>query len=145
MSNNQITFEELFQPEKSTSSKKPAGSKKTTRAKKTVKSKNEGKSKIENKTRRVSFTQDELDKLCEVYDWYMSVKDRAPLKQVNRIGKTNIKIEEDIIKEPKRVSVTIDKDVWDNFSTLASNISQKKGNLLTEIVKEYLNQHKDLY
>ncbi|MBF1059070.1 MAG: hypothetical protein HXL24_05965 [Peptostreptococcus sp.] len=98
-----------------------------------------------NKTSRVSFTQDELDKLCEVYDWYMAIKDLDPLKQVKHIENTNIKIQEDIIKQAKKVSITIDQDVWENFSTLATNISQKKGPLLTEILKEYLLKHRDLY
>lgn len=103
------------------------------------------KTTSKNKTSRVSFTQDELDKLCEVYDWYMAIKDLDPLKQVKRIENTNIKIEEDIIKQAKKVSITIDQDVWENFSTLATNISQKKGPLLTEILKEYLLKHRDLY
>ncbi len=103
------------------------------------------KTTSKNKTSRVSFTQDELDKLCEVYDWYMAIKDLDPLKQVKHIENTNIKIEEDIIKQAKKVSITIDQDVWENFSTLATNISQKKGLLLTEILKEYLLKHRDLY
>ena len=103
------------------------------------------KTTSKNKTSRVSFTQDELDKLCEVYDWYMAIKDLDPLKQVKHIENTNIKIEEDIIKQAKKVSITIDRDVWENFSTLATNISQKKGPLLTEILKEYLLKHRDLY
>lgn len=103
------------------------------------------KTTSKNKTSRVSFTQDELDKLCEVYDWYMAIKDLDPLKQVKHIENTNIKIEEDIIKQAKKVSITIDQDVWENFSTLATNISQKKGPLLTEILKEYLLRHRDLY
>ncbi len=86
-----------------------------------------------------------MDKLCEVYDWYMAIKDLDPLKQVKHIENTNIKIEEDIIKQAKKVSITIDQDVWENFSTLATNISQKKGPLLTEILKEYLLKHRDLY
>lgn len=103
------------------------------------------KTTSKNKTSRVSFTQDELDKLCEVYDWYMAIKDLDPLKQVKHIENTNIKIEEDIIKQAKKVSITIDRDVWENFTTLATNISQKKGPLLTEILKEYLLKHRDLY
>lgn len=103
------------------------------------------KTTSKNKTSRVSFTQDELDKLCEVYDWYMAIKDLDPLKQVKHIENTNIKIEEDIIKQAKKVSITIDQDVWENFTTLATNISQKKGPLLTEILKEYLLKHRDLY
>lgn len=103
------------------------------------------KTTSKNKISRVSFTQDELDKLCEVYDWYMVIKDLDPLKQVKHIENTNIKIEEDIIKQAKKVSITIDQDVWENFSTLATNISQKKGPLLTEILKEYLLKHRDLY
>ncbi len=103
------------------------------------------KTTSKNKTSRVSFTQDELDKLCEVYDWYMVIKDLDPLKQVKQIENTNIKIEEDIIKQAKKVSITIDQDVWENFTTLATNISQKKGPLLTEILKEYLLKHRDLY
>ncbi len=58
---------------------------------------------------------------------------------------SEFKIEEDIIKQAKKVSITIDQDVWENFSTLATNISQKKGPLLTEILKEYLLKHRDLY
>ena len=103
------------------------------------------KTTSKNKTSRVSFTQDELDKLCEVYDWYMAIKDLDPLRKVKHIEYTNIKIEEDIIKQAKKVSITIDQDVWENFSTLATNISQKKGPLLTEILKEYLLKHRDLY
>jgi len=88
----------------------------------------------------MNFTNAEVNK-----EFLNSPEPMAERYNQKEIENTNIKIEEDIIKQAKKVSITIDQDVWENFSTLATNISQKKGPLLTEILKEYLLKHRDLY
>lgn len=95
--------------------------------------------------KRVSLSQDDMDKLCEIYDWYLLVKDLAPLKKIKLSDKsTKIDLENDIVKESKRVSINIDKEIWEDFDALCSNIGQKKNEVLTQVIKDFINDHKDL-
>src|SRR3712207_9589824 len=85
----------------------------------TSKKKTSNRSGISKK--KITFSQEDMDKLCEIYDWYMLVKDLDVLKEVKlKDTTTSISIEKDILKTSKRVSVNIDKDVWDDFSALCS-------------------------
>lgn len=95
--------------------------------------------------KRVSLSQDDMDKLCEIYDWYLLVKDLAPLKKIKLSDKsTKINLENDIVKESKRISINIDKEIWEDFDALCSNIGQKKNEVLTQVIKDFINDHKDL-
>lgn len=126
---------------KKTSNKKAAASKKNTTspAKKTS-----PKKTVKGKNSKVSVSQEDMDKLCEVYDWYMQVKDLDIIKEKTKIKKTSIKIEDDIIKNKKRISAVIDSDVWAAFDRLCNNTEEKKGEMLTFALKNFLLKHKDL-
>ncbi|MEG0249808.1 MAG: DNA-binding protein [Peptostreptococcus sp.] len=127
--------------EKSLNKKTTSLSKKNTKAspKKSV-----SKRTVKGKNSKVSVSQEDMDKLCEVYDWYMQVKDLEILKEKTKIKKTSIKIENDIIKEKKRISAVVDNEVWSAFDRLCNNTEEKKGEMLTFAIKDFLLKHKDL-
>lgn len=171
MSNKQMSFNEIFEPKKSVNNKKSRKksidkeakgyvqkykkndlvSSKPNNVQKTRKTLSktaiikESKTKRKPKTNKVTFTQDELDKLCEIYDWYIRVKDLDNLRDDLSHNSSKVLVEKQIIKNPKKISITVDKEIWDNFSALATNIGEKKGNLLSDVLKTYLINHKDLY
>ena len=62
------------------------------------------KMKSVRKDRKINITQEDLDKLCEVYDWYMEVKDLKSMKSKPKTNKKDIKVvyytdKEEYIKE----------------------------------------------
>ena len=140
-SNKNTTSATEKKDSKKTSNKKAAASKKNTTspAKKTS-----PKRTVKGKNSKVSVSQEDMDKLCEVYDWYMQVKDLDIIKEKTKIKKTSIKIEDDIIKNKKRISAVIDSDVWAAFDRLCNNTEEKKGEMLTFVLKNFLLKHKDL-
>lgn len=140
-SNKNTTSATEKKDSKKTSNKKAAASKKNTTspAKKTS-----PKRTVKGKNSKVSVSQEDMDKLCEVYDWYMQVKDLDIIKEKTKIKKTSIKIEDDIIKNKKRISAVIDSDVWAAFDRLCNNTEEKKGEMLTFALKNFLLKHKDL-
>lgn len=140
-SNKNTTSATEKKDSKKTSNKKATASKKNTTspAKKTS-----PKRTVKGKNSKVSVSQEDMDKLCEVYDWYMQVKDLDIIKEKTKIKKTSIKIEDDIIKNKKRISAVIDSDVWAAFDRLCNNTEEKKGEMLTFALKNFLLKHKDL-
>lgn len=140
-SNKNTTSATEKKDSKKTSNKKAAASKKNTTspAKKTS-----PKRTVKGKNSKVSVSQEDMDKLCEVYDWYMQVKDLDIIKEKTKIKKTSIKIEDDIIKTKKRISAVVDNDVWAAFDRLCNNTEEKKGEMLTFAIKDFLLKHKDL-
>lgn len=106
------------------------------------------KSKVKNtknsktkKDRKINLTQEDLDKLCEVYDWYLEVKDCKSLKP----KKTKKEIVVDFEKtEDKTVSMKVDKGVWEDFLRLCSNTSHDRKTLVTQALSDFMKVHKDL-
>ena len=90
--------------ENKTTSKKEKDITKTGKTKESNLKKNiKVENKVENKTtkrqipkkdRKINITQEDLDKLCEVYDWYMEVKDLKSMKTNSSKNKKDIKIED---------------------------------------------------
>lgn len=119
---------------KKTAAKPAAKTKKTASSKRTVKGKNA----------KVNVTQEDMDKLCEVYDWYLQVKDIDIVEVDKEFKKSSINIDDDIIKEKKRISSVVDEEIWDDFGRLCDNTGLKKGDVLTLAMKEFLLKHKDL-
>lgn len=117
-------------------SKAKANSKtvKTATRKKTVRGRNS----------KVNITQEDMDKLCEVYDWYLRVRDLNIVDQKSSAIKSSVILDEDIIKSKKRISSIVDEEIWDDFSRLCENTGLKKGDVLTFAIKEFLIKHKDL-
>ncbi|MFR9210365.1 MAG: DNA-binding protein [Intestinibacter bartlettii] len=93
------------------------------------------------KDKKINLTQEDLDKLCEVYDWYLEIKDCKYLKP----KKTKKEIVVDFEKtEDKTVSMKVDKGVWEDFLRLCSNTSHDRKTLLTQALSDFMKVHKDL-
>ena len=105
-----------------------------------VKVKNTKTSKTK-KDKKINSTQEDLDKLCEVYDWYLEIKDCKSLKP----KKTKKEIVVDFEKtEDKTVSMKVDKGVWEDFLRLCSNTSHDRKTLVTQALSDFMKVHKDL-
>lgn len=105
-----------------------------------VKVKNTKTSKTK-KDKKINLTQEDLDKLCEVYDWYLEIKDCKSLKP----KKTKKEIVVDFEKtEDKTVSMKVDKGVWEDFLRLCSNTSHDRKTLVTQALSDFKKVHKDL-
>ena len=105
-----------------------------------VKVKNTKTSKTK-KDKKINLTQEDLDKLCEVYDWYLEIKDCKSLKP----KKTKKEIFVDFEKtEDKTVSMKVDKGVWEDFLRLCSNTSHDGKTLVTQALSDFMKVHKDL-
>ena len=105
-----------------------------------VKVKNTKTSKTK-KDKKINLTQEDLDKLCEVYDWYLEIKDCKYLKP----KKTKKEIVVDFEKtEDKTVSMKVDKGVWEDFLRLCSNTFHDRKTLLTQALSDFMKVHKDL-
>ena len=132
---------------KKTSSKKDkdndSSKKKSTSPKKKTSSK-KNNATISKKS-KVNFTNEDMDKLCEMYDWYLMVKDKINDPQNDIRDLTSINVDENIVKNKKRVSVIVDESIWNDFDIICSNSSAKKGDVLTKIIKDFIKKHNDLY
>ena len=105
-----------------------------------VKLKNTKTSKTK-KDKKINLTQEDLDKLCEVYDWYLEIKDCKSLKP----KKTKKEIVVDFEKtEDKTVSMKVDTGVWEDFLRLCSNTSHDRKTLVTQALSDFMKVHKDL-
>ena len=105
-----------------------------------VKVKNTKTSKTK-KDKKINLTHEDLDKLCEVYDWYLEIKDCKSLKP----KKTKKEIVVDFEKtEDKTVSMKVDKGVWEDFLRLCSNTSHDRKTLVTQALSDFMKVHKDL-
>ncbi|GAA0238670.1 hypothetical protein GCM10008921_23710 [Metaclostridioides mangenotii] len=95
--------------------------------------------------RKINVTQEDLDKLCEVYDWYLQVKDYA--NDINKIKKSDEKdifVEDEKIVEFKSTSIRVDINTWNEFDRLCSNSKYSKSVILTQALKDFMKKNKDL-
>ena len=115
---------------------KKSTNKTTTRANKVYKS----------KPARVNVSAEDLDKLCEVYDWYLSVKDIKSLqpKAKKDITKKDITIDKCDMSELKATRVQVEKSTWEEFERLCSNSEHSKQEIITQAIKDFLKQYKNL-
>ena len=137
----QVSFvdNELNQKAKKTTPKKTKVAEQNNKNEK-VKVKNTKTSKTK-KDKKINLTQEDLDKLCEVYDWYLEIKDCKSLKP----KKTKKEIVVDFEKtEDKTVSMKVDKGVWEDFLRLCSNTSHDRKTLVTQALSDFMKVHKDL-
>ena len=93
------------------------------------------------KDKKINITQEDLDKLCEVYDWYLSVKDCKSLKR--KKSKKDIVIDFEPT-EDKNVSLKVDKSVWEDFLRLCSNSSYDRKTIVTQALSDFMKVYKDL-
>lgn len=163
---NQITFEDINKNTKSNNSKEKEKSKDTIKkksnskksqkdnkkeviSKKTTNNKkqevNEKHRKITpKKDRKINITQEDLDKICEVYDWYIQVRDMKALNPKKLSNKKDINIEDNNIENVKSVNIRVDKDTWEDFERLCSNSSYNKKEIITQAIKDFMKTYKNL-
>lgn len=102
------------------------------------------KIKTPKKDRKINITQEDLDKLCEVYDWYMEVKDLKSMKSKPKTNKKDIKIENTNLTELKSTSIKVDKKTWEDFERLCSNSEFSKQEIITQALKDFMKEYKNL-
>lgn len=136
----QVSFASLAEIEETA----PKEEKKTTRKKSTTTTK---KKTVPKKDRKINITQEDMDKLCEVYDWYLSVKDTISYNAATEEDTKNkdVVIEETDFKDTKKAYLNIDRQTWEDFDVLCSNCGFKKNEVLTQIIKDFLREHRNLF
>lgn len=96
------------------------------------------------KSTKVNMTVEDMDKLCEVYDWYLSIKDLKTLQSKKRKATKDLIIEECDMSNLKSVSIKVEKSTWEEFERLCSNSEYKKQEILTQALKNFLKENKNL-
>nr|WP_317331694.1 DNA-binding protein [uncultured Romboutsia sp.] len=96
------------------------------------------------KDRKINITQNDLDKLCEVYDWYMEVKDLKSMKIKSKTNKKDIKIEDTDLDSLKSTTIKVDKKTWEDFERLCSNSEFSKQEIITQALKDFMKEYKNL-
>ena len=109
-----------------------------------VENKVENKRQIPKKDRKINITQEDLDKLCEVYDWYMEVKDLKSMKSNSSKNKKDIKIEDTNLESLKSTNIKVDKKTWEDFERLCSNSKFSKQEIITQALKDFMKEYKNL-
>ena len=151
---SQISFIEIDSKEKKDikkTSKKNLVTKKNTKNENNKLKKDEEKikdianKKVNKKDRKINLTQEDIDKLCEVYDWYLQVRDNKNMKPKKIISnKKDINIEEKELKELKSTSIKVDKSTWEEFERLCSNSNFSKQQIITQALKDFMKEYKHL-
>ncbi|MGL5693838.1 MAG: DNA-binding protein [Peptostreptococcaceae bacterium] len=146
---DQITFEQI-KPKDNKISNKEKNSKKSENSKKEdTKNIKEVKTKVVSKVKpkkdkKINITQDDLDKLCEVYDWYLEVKDYKSMKPKKTSNKKDVTVEEFDLKEMKGASIKVEKSTWEEFERLCSNSKYSKQQIITQALKDFMKEYKHL-
>ncbi len=96
------------------------------------------------KDKKINITQDDMDKLCEVYDWYLQVKDLKTINKKNKNLKEDIIIELDKLEDVKSTNIKVEKNVWQEFERLCSNSEYNKQQILTQALKDFMKEYKHL-
>ena len=125
--------------------KKGTRKKKTTiKVDKEVEVKSKKNSPKPKKDKKVNITTEDMDKLCEVYDWYLQVKDSKSLKPAKVTSKKDINIDKIEIKSLKNTSIRVEKNTWEDFERLCSNSQFSKQEILTQALKDFMKEYKHL-
>ena len=85
-----------------------------------------------------------MDKLCEVYDWYIEVRDNKALKPKKLSNKKDISLENENITDFKSVNIRVEKETWEDFERLCSNSSFNKKEIITQALKDFMKTYKNL-
>lgn len=93
------------------------------------------------KDKKINLTQEDLDKLCEVYDWYLEVRDCKSLKR--KKPKKDIVVDFEPT-EDKNVSIKVDKGVWEDFLRLCSNSGHDRKTVITQALSDFMKTYRDL-
>lgn len=145
---SQISFDNVNSTKKSSKSKlKTKDTKEKSKTKETIKPKekvNKKKSTIPKKDKKINICQDDIDKLCEVYDWYIEVKDNKVFRPKKVSNKKDIVLDTEEISEVKSANIRVDKQTWEDFERLCSNSSYNKKEILTQALKDFMKVYKNL-
>lgn len=152
---NQMSFEDMTKNKRDKNNKNKEDVAKVKNIKeKTVKTKDKKeKEKISTKNskkttpkkdKKINISQEDLDKICEVYDWYIEVKDLKTLKPKKLANKKDIVIEDENISNVKSVNIRVDKETWEEFERLCSNSSYSKKEIVTQAFKDFMKTYKNL-
>lgn len=95
------------------------------------------------KDRKINITQEDMDKLCEVYDWYMQVKDYRAVKP-KKNNKKDINIDKRELNDLKSATIRVDKKTWEDFERICSNSQFSKSEILTQALNDFMNEYKHL-
>lgn len=162
---NQIEFQDINKDEKENEKsnskntkdkeKKVSNKKNTTKIKMQNSTNNNSKVEISKKQKnkkslqikkdkKINMTVEDMDKLCEVYDWYMQVKDYKCMKPKKTSSKKDINVESNNINDVKNTSIRVDKKTWEDFERLCSNSQFSKQEILTQALKDFMKEYKHL-
>lgn len=94
--------------------------------------------------RKINITEEDLDKLCEVYDWYLQVKDFKNMKPKKSTRKKDILLEDENLKDLKSINIRVDKKTWEDFERLCSNSTFNKQQIITQALKDFMKEYKNL-
>jgi len=96
------------------------------------------------KDKKINMTVEDMDKLCEVYDWYMQVKDCKAIKPKVQSSKKDINVENNNITDFKNTSIRVDKKIWEDFERLCSNSRFSKQEIISQALKDFMKEYKHL-
>lgn len=151
---SQLSFDNVKNTKKSPKSKQMTNDMKEKnktnekpKIKETIKTKekvNKKKSTIPKKDKKINIYQDDIDKLCEVYDWYIEVKDNKIFKPKRVSNKKDIILDIEEVSDVKSANIRVDKQTWEDFERLCSNSSYNKKEILTQALKDFMKAYKNL-
>ena len=147
---SQLSFSVLNTTNNSDKSKVKGSNKKTKDISKNKNESNKKESAKKKKTttpkkdRKINISQEDLDKLCEVYDWYIEVRDNKALKPKKLSNKKDISLENENITDFKSVNIRVEKETWEDFERLCSNSSFNKKEIITQALKDFMKTYKNL-
>lgn len=102
------------------------------------------KSTQKSRNTKVNMTVEDMDKLCEVYDWYLSIKDLKTLQSKKRKSNKDVNVEKCDMSKLKSTTIKVQKSTWDEFERLCSNSQYSKQEILTQAIKDFLKENKNL-
>lgn len=146
---SQISFEDVNNTKKSSKSKAKGNNntKEISKNKETINNKekiSKKKTTTPKKDKKINVSQEDIDKLCEVYDWYIQVKDNKVFRPKKLSSKKDILLDNPEITDFKSVSIRVDRQTWEDFERLCSNSSFNKKEIVTQALKDFMKTYKDL-
>ncbi len=145
---SQLSFEDVNNTKKSSRSKaKGNNTKAISKNKEIINTKekvNKKRTTTPKKDKKINISQEDIDKLCEVYDWYIEVRDNKVFRPKKISAKKDILLEDENIKDFKSVSIRVDKEIWADFERLCSNSSFNKKEIITQALKDFMKTYKNL-
>ncbi|MDR0879211.1 MAG: DNA-binding protein [Clostridioides sp.] len=102
------------------------------------------KRKVVKTTKKINITPEDMDKLCEVYDWYLQVKDKISAEIQTNDERDDIIVETVKLKDVKSTTIRVDSNTWSEFERLCSNSKFSKPVVLTQALKDFMKNYKNI-